>query len=146
MKNVKITIEKLNILEDISLLTGYLAVKRAADAEGFNRVATAEEDETLLTRFFADACNEIISRLKEFISETNFNGDILELTLQLPEGYDENLTPSLKSRLQQSVLNRMLSLWYEITSPANSETYIRLFNEHITQSVSIIHHRRRPFR
>lgn len=116
MKEVKIEIRREDVMKEVSLHSAYSGAKDG-DGSFFSRIATVNEDETVLTRFWNDTCGEVISTLKEFIKETEVNDDIFCVDMELSGSYDDSMTTSAERDLFSSISSGVASRWFRITMP-----------------------------
>ena len=117
MKYIKIEIKQNEIFEEVSLATAYTGAKTESDKAFYERVATINCDDTLLRRFWNQACGIVTARFKNFIRESEIKEDLLMLNLELSNAYDDAMTPSVKSDLFSAMAAIVTERWFRITCP-----------------------------
>lgn len=124
MKRLIYTIAKEKILAEVSLISSYAGVKSEEDI--FCRVALADEDEDLASRFWTDAACEIIDRLREFVVASSINDTSFTLELELSGSYDESLNTSVERDLTSALAYAVISEWFRLTFPGRSSEWATL--------------------
>lgn len=152
MKKVEITVKKSDVYADVGLTTSYTGAKGPAGSDGmptaadYQRVATREEDERLLTHYWTDAASELTERLKGFVTEADFTGDALRLGLEVSGGYDEGMTPVVEASVRSYMSSAVSASWFRIADPGKAGEYERDAARFLTQAERQLYHRKAPSR
>ena len=121
MKKLELTIQKSDILSDVSLASAYAGVKGGTGETGYyERVSTTDTDAELLGRFWSDMCGVVFSRFREFITSSATGNDRFTLEMTLSGSYDESLTPSVKGDILSAVTAGVIARWFRYSLPARS--------------------------
>lgn len=146
MKIIDIEITIIAVMEAVAQSTAYAGVKCGDRAEFYDKVATVEEDENFLLKFFSETCGEIIDSLKEFLKTSVLNNEKLVLTLELSGAYDEALTPSVTEDIKKSIVAGIAGKWFQYTYPARALEWIENSNRLMVRARSKLCQRKRPVR
>ena len=142
MKTITLTLSKRDIFNEIGKSTAYTGAKSDSDANNllYDRVATVEEDCQLLERYCDVACSEFLEEIKEFVTEVDFSGESINLTLETSGFYDDSLTPSLQTDLFAYLVASISMRWFRITLPEREAARM------LEKALSKLYHRRKPER
>lgn len=146
MQITKISISKASIFEEISLATAYTGVKTEAEKGFYDRVATVEEDDTLLSRFVNEMFGEVTDRFREFIYASSNDKDSLNFTLELSGSYDDSLTPSVKEDIFSGIVAGVMARWFRFTFPDGSEEREKQADNLLKRAYAKLCQRRKPKR
>ena len=146
MKNISITIDKKEILEEVSLATAYTGAKSGGDESMFERVATITEDEALLTRLWNGLGGILTEKFKSFIISSEITSGSFLLTLEVSGAYDDSLTSSVKSDINGGVAAGVVAGWFRISFPEKSSEWEKQSEMLLSRAFSKLYHRRRPSR
>lgn len=112
------------IFKQISLFTSYLAGKRAADRDEYDKVAVVSLDRPLIEVMTEDAAAEMASALGGRVTNFSIEGDVMQLTLLNPvygldpADYGEILREvdcGLLLKIMESyVVSAVINRWLEI--------------------------------
>lgn len=112
----------------------------------YDRVATVEEDCQLLERYCDVACSELLEKIKEFVTEVDFSGESINLTLETSGFYDDSLTPSLQTDLFAYLVASISMRWFRITLPERAAGEEMEAARMLEKALSKLYHRRKPER
>lgn len=146
MKNININIDKSIIFRDVSLNSAYAGAKNTSENGFFERVATIEADEELLSHFWTDMCGLITDRLRAFVTSAEQKEDSLHLTLEVSGSYDDSLTPSVISDLFAAMTAGISARWFSFTFPQQTTDWKIQSNELLNRVIGKLCHRKRPTR
>ena len=118
-----LTINKADVLKEVNKTTGYIGTKMEEDKSAYGRIATTEENEEILDRFWDEACTAATDVFKPFIS--SFSSDITkyEVNLNMPSSFDSNLTPSMVISMFSYFVSYIISRWNKFSNKAEVESY-----------------------
>ena len=147
MKIIEIIINKAEIFNEVSLNSAYTGAKSSPEDSGFfDRVATVEADEELLSKFWTEMCGETTDRLREFIQTTATTAEAFKLTLEVSGSYDDSLTGSVTADISSAFTAGMCAGWFRFSVPALSEQW-RLDSANLfRRAISKLCYRKRPQR
>lgn len=115
----KITIVKKDVMAEVSMTSAYTAAKiEGSDVkEATERIATVDEDDTQLERFWQETLTEIVEKFKHEVGLTSFNaaGDFV-LELELSPSFDRNLLPGMSVNLNSYAVLSILARWFTLTN------------------------------
>lgn len=146
MKNVPIKINKAEIFERVSLSSAYTGAKDIKDPAIYDRVATINEDETLLTGFWQETCGIITEKLREFILSIEDSADELSITMELSGSYDEALTPSVVEDLKGVLTTGIAGRWFRFTYPEKAADWLSQSSTLLNRAFSKLCYRKKPTR
>ena len=118
-----LTVNKADVLKEVNKTTGYIGTKMEEDKSAYGRIATTEENEEILDRFWDEACTAATDVFKPFIS--SFSSDITkhEVNLNMPSSFDSNLTPSMVISMFSYFVSYIISRWNKFSNKAEVESY-----------------------
>lgn len=109
---VNFYIDKAKVYEEVMMTTEYMGAK-ATDAEiTYERMSVVEDDKNALERFWNESKNTVCNSLKRMLtSETEDENGVYNLSLELSEAFDTNLTGSMQSGLFSFFVLNITSKW-----------------------------------
>lgn len=146
MKNIAISLIKASVLEEVALNTAYTGVKTDAEKGFFDRVATIDEDEELLSRVWKKVCGEVIEKLKQYISAINIKDESMELSLEMSGAYDDTLTPALITDIKDAVAAGVTAGWFSFSCPEKAKDWENMKAGLLTNAFSKLCSRKKPVR
>lgn len=148
MKTITLTLRKRDIFNEIGKSTAYTGAKSDSDANNllYDRVAIVEEDTQLLDRYCDIACSELLEEIKEFVTQVDFSGENIDLTLETSGFYDDSLTPSLQTDLFAYLVASISMRWFRITLPGRAAEQQTEAARMMEKALSKLYHRRKPTR
>lgn len=147
MKILTIIITKDNVFEDVSLASAYTGAKTDDDSGvNFNRIATIDADNNLLSRFWIQACGIVTDKLKSFIMASEINENSIKLTLELSGAYDDSMSPSVEKDVFSAMTAGVTAQWFAITFPERTKEWDEKSAALLNRAFAKLCHRRRPKR
>lgn len=146
MKNFKIYLAKDNILRNISLITAYAGAKTEGNSSLYERVATVEADDALLSRFWMESCGEITEKLRGLITASRCEDSCFELTIDLSEAFDESQFPTIESDLEAALTNGMAARWFRFTIPLRAQEWAHDAETLLQRAFTKLYSRKKPVR
>lgn len=135
---ITLSIDKREVMREVAITTAYTGGKMDTDANAAERIATVDEDESHLERFWeesrADICQELIGLVsyegmvkavvvkpREEGSKTP--GEHYELRLEVSKSFDEALLPSMRLSLFSYFVQSIAARWYVYTNKGEAGEY-----------------------
>ena len=146
MKKINISITKQEIFHEVSLNTAYTSVKSDNPKAIFPRVATIDEDSTILSRFWILACGTITEKFRNLITVSSTTGDNLALTLDVSGSFDDSLTESLKQDIFDALVAMVTAHWITLSLPEKSSEWQLQGSRLLESAYSKLYCRKRPTR
>lgn len=116
MTEITLTISKQDVYEEVAQTTSYTGSKMEDDQTAYQRIATQDEDQSMLERFWEESKNMVCSNLKKMlISEEEQNGTYT-IILGVSSSFDSNLKDSMQSGLFSFFVMNITSKWYNYTN------------------------------
>lgn len=143
MKILLINIFKDAIISEVALTSAYAGAKMAED---FERVATANKDNKLLTRFWMEVCGRVADKLKSLINGHKLSETSLQLQLSLSGNYDESLNESVESDLFSAIAMGVTAGWFRYSLPEKAAEWKTESERLLTSAFSKLCYRRKPQR
>lgn len=122
MKSVYIEISRADVYEEVKKTTSYASSKVQGDSSAYERTFVKDADEEMLERFFHEACTTVTNALKAFVTEDALTSYGYNVTLTMPETYNEQLTSSLEKSIESYLELSILVSWYLMAQPDKVET------------------------
>lgn len=146
MKYIEFSIDKADTLDNVSLNTAYTGAK-AEDSQGiYDRVATVDEDNRLLSGFWKNACGQLLDTLRTFVYASDLSDTAFHLTLEVSGNYDDNLTGSLCDDIAATLAAGVTARWFTFTASAKAPEWEEQGRRLLQRVVSKLCHRKRPVR
>lgn len=146
MKILSIIFNKTDILKEVSLASAYSGAKAEAPESLFERVATVEEDNELLSRLWTQAGAAILDKFKAFIISSEISDFQISFSMELSSAYDDSLSDSIKSDIFAAFIAAIMALWCKYSWPEKSSGWDVEARDLLARAFSKICHRRRPYR
>lgn len=144
MKNIEISIAKLTILDIVSQNSAYSGAK--GDPGSFERIATFEGDDDLLSRLWVEMCGQLSERFREFITGYSMTSDSLKVTMEVSGSYDDSLTESVIEDLCNGIASGVTARWFQFSNPSVVKEWKDESSRLFLSAFSKLCHRRRPVR
>lgn len=132
MKNIRLTINKAYVYDEVAKTTAYAGAKMMVeDATAYERIFTTDEDRLLLERFWVETCNAVTNQFKPFLvsidSQPISHGVDLarnySVGLELSSSYDDNLTEAVSTSLFSFFVASIVSKWFAFSNKPEAESY-----------------------
>ena len=155
-KQIKLTANKLDVYNEVAKTTAYAGSKQLeADEHAYEHMFTTDEDRLMLERYFAEACNEVVNSLPTsyIVEVSNYNtGTGIDLyadfvlTLEVPEAFPDNLSPSVEASMFFYLTTYITSQWFALQKSDMAIIY-KEKSDVFKRDISVMLHRRsRPVR
>lgn len=149
MKKVVLELEKALIEQDVARTTAYTGAKNSCDGDSgsvYDRVATVNEDGELIARFVRDACFTVVEHLKEFVTGVNYSGDMIRLSLELSDSYDESMLTAARNSFASFLSATAIARWMRLAYPEKAAEWETEATWQLGELRRNVYHRRRPRR
>lgn len=148
MKTLKIDIARNDIDKHLSNITAYTGVKGSSQAtvEDIDRIATADEDSTILNRYWANAANVLAEQVKEFIASFSIDNEAISLSLCLSDSFDDSLSNAVREGMASFVTAYMAKGWFSLALPDKAAEWSDECGRLLSEISRSLYHRRRPHR
>lgn len=131
MINVKLSINKASVYEEVAKTTSYTGAKMEGDEKAYERIFTTDDDRLMLERFWTEASNAATEQLKPFIvsvsEHTEGHGVAMErnydVELELSNSFDTALRGSIETSMFSFFVATIVSKWYKFTNKQETESY-----------------------
>lgn len=149
MQDVKITIKKDDVFEEVEKTSAYVGSKNI-DSNGrslYDSVFVTDTDRQMLERFWQDAQNSVSSALSRVIGHTDVdsNGNYT-ICLAMPDNFQIEQLPNLQSTAMNYVVNVIVAEWCNVSAKGEMENYTKQAETLLLQMKRIIYSRCRPIR
>lgn len=109
---ITLTINKPAVLTEVARTTSYTASKRVGDDEALDRIATVDEDQEELQRFWDESRAEVAKSFIRLLASEGMNGDDYEVKLNVSGLFDMSLLPSMQLGLFSYFVQSITGKWY----------------------------------
>jgi hypothetical protein len=155
-KQIKLTVRKLDVYNEVAKTTAYAGAKQLDDDEhAYDRVFTTDEDRLMLERYFGEASREIVSNLPtSYIVEVcdyntgtgiDLNADY-KLTLEIPEAFPDALAASVEATMSFFFTTYIVSQWLALQKDETASVYAEKAQIFLGNISTLLHRRSRPVR
>ena len=146
MKKLNININKTDILEKVSLNSSYAGAKSEMEKDIFDRVATIDDDNAILSEFWMEMCNRVTDKLSAFVKTSTPNDSSFDCMFELSGGYDDTLSPSVCEDIFSAIASGVTARWFGFTLPATAKDWEEKSEILLNRAISKICQRKRPER
>lgn len=131
MIDVKLTVNKANVYNEVAKTTSYTGAKMVGDENAYRRIFAKDDDRLMLERFWTEACSAATEEFKPFITEVSANNNRRDVDLtddyvvdmELSSAFDENLTGSIEQSLFSFFVLFIVSRWYKFTNKNEAASF-----------------------
>lgn len=122
---IRVSISKGDVMREVAVTTAYTGVKMDGDEGAQERIATVDEDECHLERFWDESRAELCQELMGLVAEEGLRGDggCYELRLEVSRSFDEALLPSMRVSLLSYFVHSIVAKWYIYTNKGEAGDY-----------------------
>lgn len=145
MTSITITINRGTVFNDVGRLTHYEGDRFINDENAFDRIPTTGSDEEMLGQFWQSACDGVTEAMKRFITSLTTTPNFVA-TLEVSSSYDENLTSSINTNIQNCMTYHIVSQWYKLTNKEESNSYALEAAAQLNEAMSKIFYKKKPTR
>lgn len=146
MKNIQISLNKTEIFNKVSLNSAYTGAKANGENGFYDRVATIEADNTLLSGFWTEMCGIVTEKLRDLILSTESDRETFSLTLSLSNAYDDALTPSVNEDISNAFSTGICGRWFRFTYPDKASEWLAQSSDCLNRAFSKLYFRKKPTR
>lgn len=120
---IKLTISRAEVLKEVAQTTNYTGAKKDDDANAYERIATVDEDETELRRFWDESRAEVAQKFMRLLTSEDMKGDSYELVLNVSSAFDKALEPGMQLGLFSYFVQSITGKWYVFTNKEEAEDF-----------------------
>lgn len=124
---ITLSISKKDVMKEVAVTTAYAGAKRIeTDENAPERIATVDEDEAHLERFWDESRGALCQELTEFVSYEGMakaNSSRYELELEVSNAFNKALLPSMNVSLMSYFVHSIVAKWYVYTNKEEAGAY-----------------------
>lgn len=122
---IKLSINKGDVMREVAVTTAYTGAKMGGDDGAQDRIATVDEDECHLERFWEESRAELCQELMGLVADESVTGcpGCYELGLEVSRSFDEALLPSMRVSLLSYFVHNIVAKWYIYTNKGEAGDY-----------------------
>lgn len=111
---VTLSVKQSEVFKEVAQTTAYTGAKMDDDANAYERVATVDEDQPELKRFWDESRAEIAKTFISMLVGEGMaeDGDTYELVLNVSVAFDTALQPSMELGLFSYFVQSITAKWY----------------------------------
>lgn len=113
---ITLTISKPDVLKEVAQTTSYTGAKKVGDDGALDRIATVDEDQPELQRFWDESRAEVAQTFIRLLANEGMSGDNYQLKLNVSVSFDMSLLPSMQLGLFSYFVQNITSKWYVFTN------------------------------
>lgn len=113
---ITLTISKSDVLKEVAQTTSYTGAKKVGDDGALNRIATVDEDQPELQRFWDESRAEVAQTFIRLLANEGMSGDNYQLKLNVSVSFDMSLLPSMQLGLFSYFVQNITGKWYVFTN------------------------------
>lgn len=121
MIKATLTADKAAVYTEVAKTTEYTGDKMVGDEGAHDRIATTDENQEMLDRFWAEARSAATDRLKCFNLTDRSAPDAYTVDLLLASNWDRELLPSMQASLFSFFVTFVAAKWYRMANKAEAE-------------------------
>lgn len=129
-----LTVNQTDVLKEVARKTAYAGGKlqetpKAQDPEALDRIATIDEDDPELKTFWDECRAEVVRVLSPKVVSEGFeevSPDDYHLTLNLWDGFNTALVPSMEIALFNYFVYGIIGRWYMYTHKEEAAAYMTM--------------------
>lgn len=122
MKEIRLKVDRGEVLRQVAMQTAYAGAKKVGDEEAYERMATVDEDEELLVQLWDEARVNVADELGGIMSNEQMGDDgVYEVTLRVLDTFQEAKRGGMELGLKSYFVNAIKAQWYSDTSKEDSE-------------------------
>jgi hypothetical protein len=155
MKVIDIKLFRRKIYQEVARTTAYTGVKseNAASlkdederAEMFDRLATVDEDNPLLSDYLTEASAFAAEVLRSFIASVSLAGETLTFSLNASDSFDDTLTPVVVNNLNAFLTASVTARWFRLSCREKAAEWETEATRRIDSVLATLCHRMAPRR
>ncbi len=113
---ITLTISKPDVLKEVAQTTSYTGAKKVGDDGALDRIATVDEDQPELKRFWDESRAEVAQTFIRLLANEGMSGDNYQLKLNVSVSFDMSLLPSMQLGLFSYFVQNITGKWYVFTN------------------------------
>ncbi len=113
---ITLTISKPDVLKEVAQTTSYTGAKKVGDDGALDRIATVDEDQPELQRFWDESRAEVAQTFIRLLANEGMSGDNYQLKLNVSVSFDMSLLPSMQLGLFSYFVQNITGKWYVFTN------------------------------
>lgn len=125
---ITLTINKPDVLKEVAQTTSYTGSKKVGDDGALDRIATIDEDQKELQRFWDESRAEVAQTFIRLLASEGMNGDNYEVKLNEPENFSMALLPSMQLGLFSYFVYNITGKWYVYTNKEEAAAFMEMGN------------------
>lgn len=131
MIEIKLTVNKMNVYNEVAKTTSYTGSKMEGDDKAYDRIFTTDDDRLMLERFWNEASNAATEQFKPFIQSVSAHSDgravdfekNYEVELGLSNSFDATLKDSIETSLFSFFVSFITCRWFKIANKKEAGEY-----------------------
>lgn len=131
MIEIKLTVNKMDVYNEVAKTTSYTGAKMEGDEKAYDRIFTTDDDRLMLERFWNEASNAATEQFKPFIQSVSAHSDgravdfekNYEVELGLSNSFDATLKDSIETSLFSFFVSFITCRWFKIANKKESGEY-----------------------
>lgn len=116
-QTVEIIIAKSTIYNEVNKHTSYAGAK--VDMTLYDKVRVKSHDETMLERWWSDACGMVTTMFVPYVSAIKSDNTGFKLTLSLPSNWNSAQKTVLITSVKDITCDYLLGQWYQLLGMEN---------------------------
>jgi len=120
---ITITISKPDVLKEVAQTTSYTGAKKVGDDGALDRIATVDEDQPELQRFWDESRAEVAQTFIRLLANEGMSGDNYQLKLNVSVSFDMSLLPSMQLGLFSYFVQNITGKWYVFTNKEDAGAF-----------------------
>lgn len=122
---ITITINKSEVLDEVSKTTAYIGAK-SQDAATYSRIATVKANDELLEVYWQECRSGANIALSRWLVTDSSTDDRYQASLQPSEAWMSSLQSAVGILLKSYFVNAILGKWLAVCGSAGAEGYVQL--------------------
>jgi hypothetical protein len=123
---ITLTISKPEVMKEVAQTTSYTGAKKVGDDGALDRIATVDEDQPELQRFWDESRAGLVQALIRVFVSDGMDGDNYEVKLSVPGNYNMTLLPSMQLELFSYFVYSITGKWYVYSNKEEAGAYAEM--------------------
>lgn len=149
MRDIRISINKDEVYEEVSKTTAYIGGK-SLDANGkslYDQVFVTDADREMLEGYWNASIGDVSVALDSVLAYQNsYSGEEETFGLRVSNLFNESLVKTLETTAFSYVVNKVVAEWCLVVSKDKAEDYLSKANALLVKMDAILYMRKRPTR
>lgn len=121
---LNISVNRDEVYREVDKITGYTGKKDSEDGSSYERIATIEENEEILQRYFNEACTTISDVIKRYVSESPSLGFAeYSAVLSMPTNWDASMSSSVNESVKTCIIDHICCKWMRLVKSEEETKY-----------------------